>query len=124
MKLVCDDCCVRSTLLHEGYVEIMEGMDGALKPYVREQDPGLGEIAKILEMGHHQLACIDRSGGVYTDLKCATKYGMDFWRYISVISTTLYRSPRVRPLTPVPIPSPVCRTGSSPALQNRTWSLI
>lgn len=70
MQIVCNTCCVRSTVLHDGYVEVMDRMDGDLAEYIQKYNPGLDEIAQILQMVRNQLACIDRACGAYTDIKC------------------------------------------------------
>lgn len=67
---VCTSCCVRSTVLHGGHVEIMERMDGDLSAYMRDVNPALDEIAQILAMVRDQLTCIDAQGSAYMDLKC------------------------------------------------------
>jgi len=70
MNIVCKKCCVRATLLHDGYVEILDRMDGDLGYYVRTYNPGLMEIARIMEIVRHQLSCMDRLSAIYTDIKC------------------------------------------------------
>jgi hypothetical protein len=73
LGVTCTKCCVRSTILHGGYVEVMDRMDGDLCHYIRNRTTGLDRrlIAGILQSIRHQLTCIDRVGGVYTDIKCA-----------------------------------------------------
>lgn len=71
LQIVCNKCCVRSTLLHNGQVEVIDRMDGDLLGYIRETaDITLKKIAGILSVVRNQLECIDLSCGVYTDIKC------------------------------------------------------
>lgn len=71
MGIVCQKCCVRSTLLHGGYVEVMDTMDGDLAHYLENTVVSLNTIAGILFVVRKQLTCIDHSGGAYLDIKCA-----------------------------------------------------
>jgi hypothetical protein len=68
--IVCRQCCVRSTLLHNGTVEVMDHMDGDLRHYLKTTKPSIKAIAGILMVVRNQLECIDRAAGIYTDIKC------------------------------------------------------
>ena len=72
LNIVCNSCCVRSTMLHDGYIQVMDRMDGDLVNYITSHDElDSRMISGILQSIHHQLTCIDRLCGVYTDIKCA-----------------------------------------------------
>ena len=68
-QIACLQCGIRSVLLHDGHVEVMEKMDGNLVQYLQNTPVLTTEmIAEILQGVRYQLTHINH--GVYTDIKC------------------------------------------------------